>query len=201
MEERTTVITCIVLSILFALVVSEIVTTQLFVKQYTSLGLVLERAKQNTIQAIFDAGNRSLESIWVAKATVEKASETIKAEEVPLSVVNQSFEVWLVVKPASQCWAYSSNAEKIDIYLEVNGRDVFDKTYSLPTACNSYEFKVATVNYTGVYGVKEIKVGVSASGHTTMLPNVLLINPDSAFTKLIVTVDLDTFKATAKTGT
>jgi len=171
-------------------------------EQYASLSLALESTKQSAIQDVFKAGNRSLEAVWTAKATVEKAmSESIKAEESPLPVVQQSFDVWLVVKPASQCWFYVSNEEKISIYLEVNGRGVLDEAYSLPTACNSYEFKVATVNYTGAFGVKEIKVGVSGSGHTFLGPTTLLLTPSSQFAKLVVTVNLATYTVTAKTGT
>jgi len=171
-------------------------------KQYASLTLAISNARDNAIQGVFDAGNRSLQSIWTAKAVVEKAmSESIKAQESQLPIVQQSFEVWLVVKPSNLCWEGESNEENIEVTLAVNSKVVFDKTYTLPTACNSYEFKVATVNYTGTFGVKEIKVGVEGSGRVTLFPTVCLVNPDSPFTKLVVTVNLATYTVTAKTGT
>jgi len=196
----------VVLSAVVAFAVTYIVLTSFgaryIAEQYASLTLAISNARDNAIQDVFNAGNRSLQSVWTAKAAVEKVmSESIKAEEAPLSVVNQSFDVWLVVKPSTLCWESASNAESLEVALAVNGKVIFDKTYTLPTACNSYEFKVATVNYTGTFGVKEIRVVVEGSGRVTLFPTVCLVNPDSPFTKLVVTVNLATYTVTAKTGT
>jgi len=198
-------VTCVALSaiVAFAVTYAVLVTfgAEYVAKQYASLTLAISNARDNAIQDVFNAGNRSLQSVWTAKAAVEKAmSESIKAEEAPLSVVNQSFDVWLVVKPSTLCLEGASNAENLEVALAVNGKVIFDKTYTLPTACNSYEFKVATVNYTGTFGVKEIKVGVEGSGRVTLFPTVCLINPDSPFSKLVITVNLATYTVTAKTG-
>jgi len=172
-------------------------------KQYASLSLALESTKQSAIQDVYNAGNRSLQSIWTAKAAVEKAmSESIKAEEVPLPVVNQSFEVWLVVKPASECYFWVSNEQTIDITLTVNGKQVLQESYTLPTACSSYEFKVATVNYTGTFGVKEIKLLVHGEKFR-IFSEQLMGTPTSPFKWLRIEVNLDRYSniVTAKTGT
>jgi len=172
-------------------------------EQYASLSLAISNARDNAIQGVFNAGNRSLQSIWTAKATVEKAmSESIKTQESQLPIVQQSFEVWLVVKPASECYFWTSNEQDIDVTLTVNGKQVLQESYTLPTACNSYNFKVATVNYTGVFGVKEMKLLVQGEKFR-YFSEQFIATPTGAFKWIQIEVNLDRYSniVTVKSGT